>query len=141
MPISNTLFSTTLICAVSTEGERDKTGFEAITLLFDKVVGIGGEINVYRMTADLAMCAHALVLGKKLQQVDEATVRQRVEAVLGRDAETPVLVKADERVPYGRVVQGMVILQQAGAKKIGHASSSPPATARWRRGMGSSQPA
>ena len=60
-----------LICAVSTEGERDKTGFEAITLLFDKVVGIGGEINVYRMTADLAMCAHALVLGKKLQQVDE----------------------------------------------------------------------
>ena len=63
-----------LICAISTEGERDKTGFEAITLLFDKVVSIGGEINVYRMTADLAMCAHALVLGKKVLQGDE--VRQ-----------------------------------------------------------------
>ena len=60
-----------LICVVSSENDRDKTGFEAITLLFDKVVGSGGEINVYRMTADLAMCAHALVLGKKLQQVDE----------------------------------------------------------------------
>jgi len=57
--------------------------------------------------------------GNEDQPVDEATVRQRVEVVLGRDAETPVLVKADERVPYGRVVQGMVILQQAGAKKIG----------------------
>ena len=57
--------------------------------------------------------------GNEDQPVDETTVRQRVEAVLGRDAGTPVLVKADQRVPYGRVVQGMVILQQAGAKKIG----------------------
>ena len=57
--------------------------------------------------------------GNEDQPVDEATVRQRVEVVLRRDGETPVLVKADERVPYGRVVQGMVILQQAGAKKIG----------------------
>ena len=31
----------------------------------------------------------------------------------------PVLVKADERVPYGSVVRGMVLLQQAGATKIG----------------------
>jgi len=51
--------------------------------------------------------------------VDEATVLKRVEVVLQRDAQTPVLVKADERVPYGRVVQGMVLLQQAGATKIG----------------------
>jgi biopolymer transport protein TolR len=57
--------------------------------------------------------------GNEDQPVDEATVLQRVQVVLGRDAETPVLVKADERVPYGRVVQGMVILQKAGARKIG----------------------
>ena len=38
---------------------------------------------------------------------------------IGRDAQTPVLVKADQSVPYGRVVQGMVLLQQAGARKIG----------------------
>jgi biopolymer transport protein TolR len=57
--------------------------------------------------------------GDEEQPVDEATVLQRVATVLERDAATPVLVKADERVPYGRVVQGMVILQQAGAKKIG----------------------
>jgi len=57
--------------------------------------------------------------GNEDQPVDEATVLKRVEVVLQRDAQTPVLVKADERVPYGRVVQGMVLLQQAGATKIG----------------------
>lgn len=30
-----------------------------------------------------------------------------------------VLVKADEHVPYGEVVRGMVLLQQAGAKTVG----------------------
>jgi hypothetical protein len=63
-----------LICAISTEADRDKTGFEAITQLFDKIFSAGGEINVFRMTADLAMCAHALVLGTKLFNGDE--VRQ-----------------------------------------------------------------
>ncbi len=60
--------------------------------------------------------------------VDDATVGQRVAAVLRRDPATPVLVRADERVPYGRVVKGMVILQQAGAKKIGFVTD--PAAAR-----------
>ena len=51
--------------------------------------------------------------------IEADEVARRAGAVLGRDAETPVLVKADERVPYGSVVRGMVLLQQAGAKKIG----------------------
>jgi biopolymer transport protein TolR len=51
--------------------------------------------------------------------IDVDEVARLASAVLGRDASTPVLVKADERVPYGRVVQGMALLQQAGAKKIG----------------------
>lgn len=63
-----------LICVISTEGGRDKTGFEAISTLFGKIAISGGEINVYRMTADLAMCAHALVLGTKLFHGNE--VRQ-----------------------------------------------------------------
>lgn len=63
-----------LLCALSSEGGRDKTGFEAIVLLFDKVISAGGEINVYRMTADLAVCAHALAIGPRLFNGDE--VRQ-----------------------------------------------------------------
>jgi biopolymer transport protein TolR len=57
--------------------------------------------------------------GNEDSPVGEAEVARRAGAVLGRDPATPVLVKADERVPYGSVVRGMVLLQQAGATKIG----------------------
>ena len=51
--------------------------------------------------------------------IDDQTVVTRTAAVLRRNAETPVLVKADQAVSYGRVVTGMVLLQQAGAQKVG----------------------
>ncbi len=51
--------------------------------------------------------------------IDEDTVVERARTVLQRNAQTPVLVQADETVPYGRVVTGAVLLQQAGASKIG----------------------
>lgn len=51
--------------------------------------------------------------------IDEQTLLARTAAVLRRNAETPVLVKADTAVAYGRVVTGMVLLQQAGAAKVG----------------------
>ncbi|HTL50096.1 MAG TPA: protein TolR [Steroidobacteraceae bacterium] len=57
--------------------------------------------------------------GDEDSPVNEAEVARRAGAVLGRDPATPVLVKADERVPYGSVVRGMVLLQKAGATKIG----------------------
>ena len=51
--------------------------------------------------------------------IEENIVVDRVSAVLRREPKTPVLVKADQSVPYGRVVQGMVLLQQSGAEKVG----------------------
>jgi len=51
--------------------------------------------------------------------IDEQTVIARTAAVIRRNAQTPVLVKADQAVPYGRVVTGMVLLQQAGAEQVG----------------------
>lgn len=51
--------------------------------------------------------------------IDETTVVDRVSAVLRREPMTPVLVKADANVPYGQVVNGMVLLQQAGAERVG----------------------
>jgi biopolymer transport protein TolR len=56
---------------------------------------------------------------------DEATIVERATAVIRRNAETPVLVKADENVPYGRVVAGAVLLQQSGATKIGFQTEPP----------------
>jgi biopolymer transport protein TolR len=57
--------------------------------------------------------------GDEEAPVAEDEIARRAAAVLARDPETPVLVKADEQVPYGGVVRGMVLLQQAGATKIG----------------------
>lgn len=51
--------------------------------------------------------------------IDAGTVVQRVSAVLRREPQTPVLVKADRAVPYGSVVEGMVLLQESGAEKVG----------------------
>jgi biopolymer transport protein TolR len=55
----------------------------------------------------------------KDRPIDERTVMARAAAVMRRDKQTPVLVKADESVPYGRVVTAMVLLQKAGAQKVG----------------------
>jgi biopolymer transport protein TolR len=46
-------------------------------------------------------------------------VLEIASAALRREPERPVLVKADTAVAYGRVVEGMVLLQKAGAKKVG----------------------
>ncbi len=51
--------------------------------------------------------------------IEDGAVVDRVSAVLRREPKTPVLVKADRAVPYGRVVEAMVLLQQSGAEKVG----------------------
>ena len=51
--------------------------------------------------------------------VAEQVIVDRISAVLRREPKTPVLVKADRSVAYGKVVTGMVLLQQAGAPQIG----------------------
>jgi biopolymer transport protein TolR len=51
--------------------------------------------------------------------VDAARVIQLASVVIERRPNTPVLVKADFRVAYGEVVAAMVLLQRAGAQKVG----------------------
>lgn len=89
-----------LLCAVSNDEGRETTGFEALVQLFGKVSAAGGEINVYRMTPDLAMCTHALAVGTRLFQGDD--VRQvDVKGVLarlkGQDFNGVVLFYTSER--------------------------------------------
>ena len=50
---------------------------------------------------------------------EPAQILQLAQTVLNKKPNVPVLVKGDENVPYGRVISGMVLLQQAGAKKVG----------------------
>lgn len=57
------------------------------------------------------------------EQADDAISAQimlaRAAAVLRVKPDTPVMVKGDGRVPYAYVVNAMVILQKAGAPKVG----------------------
>jgi biopolymer transport protein TolR len=65
--------------------------------------------------------------------IDAERVVSLASAVLRRKPDTPVLVKADRKVPYGSVVEAMVLLQESGAKKVGFLTD-PGDTSRARRG-------
>jgi biopolymer transport protein TolR len=71
-----------------------------------------------------------LNIGDDKTAQDANRVLEVVSAALRREPERPVLVKADRTVEYGRVVEGMALLQQAGAQKVGFATASPSDTPR-----------
>ena len=60
------------------------------------------------------------------QPIDDQTALVRASAALRRAPERAVLVNGDQAVNYGRVVQAMVILQQAGARKVGFQTDPLP---------------
>ena len=70
-----------------------------------------------------------LNLGNPDAALPPEQVLEIATAALRREPERPVLVKADRAVPYGRVVEGMVLLQRAGARKVGFVTD-PVATSR-----------
>jgi len=59
------------------------------------------------------------------QAISEQTLLVRATAALRRAPERAVLVNGDQAVNYGRVVQAMVLLQQAGARKVGFQTDPP----------------
>jgi biopolymer transport protein TolR len=77
------------------------------------------------LTVDTAGHFYLNIGSGKDMPIDPRTVMARAAAVMRRDPETPVLVRADERVPYGRVVSAMVLLQKAGADKVGFLTDPP----------------
>jgi biopolymer transport protein TolR len=62
--------------------------------------------------------------------LDTQTVAARATAALRSNPTRAVLVKADAAIAYGRVVEAMVLLQQAGAKQVGLVTEPLPAPAR-----------
>ncbi len=68
----------------------------------------------------------------------EATVSARTAALLRRDPQTPILVKAATTVPYGTVVHAMVLLQHAGAAKVGFLTDPVKPAPRGDAGAGAS---
>lgn len=61
-----------------------------------------------------------LNVGEKPDEpVEENVMLARVAAVLRNRPDTPVLVRGDRSVDYGSVIRLMVLLQAAGAAKVG----------------------
>ncbi|MGB5276548.1 MAG: protein TolR [Gammaproteobacteria bacterium] len=51
--------------------------------------------------------------------IAEELLANRVAAVIKNHPQTPVLVRGDKAVDYGRVTEAMVLLQSAGVEKVG----------------------
>jgi biopolymer transport protein TolR len=62
--------------------------------------------------------------------LDVQTVAARAAAALRSNPGRQVLVKADTAIAYGRVVEAMVILQQAGARQVGLVTDALPQPVR-----------
>ncbi len=60
------------------------------------------------------------------EPLDEQAVLERASAVMRRDAETPILVRADDAAIHGRVMKGIGLLHQAGVKRVLFALDPPP---------------
>ena len=53
------------------------------------------------------------------EEIDADSLVKKVSAFIRQNPQVPVLVGGDERVDYGKVYQVMVLLQTAGAPKVG----------------------
>jgi biopolymer transport protein TolR len=63
---------------------------------------------------------------KPAAPLDDAALLAGVRQGLAANPERDVLVKADTRVAYGKVIGAMVILQQGGARKVGFLTDPLP---------------
>lgn len=57
--------------------------------------------------------------------IDHETLVARVAAILRNKPGTPVMVRGDKDVSYGKVVVAMALLQKAGAPKVGLVTETP----------------
>lgn len=57
--------------------------------------------------------------------IDHETLVARVAAVLRNQPGTPVMVRGDQDVNYGKVVTAMALLQKAGAPNVGLVTETP----------------
>lgn len=63
--------------------------------------------------------------GKAEEALTPAQVQSITQQVLTEQAHTAVLVHGDAQVPYEIITQGILLLQQAGAKKVGLVTEEP----------------
>ena len=64
------------------------------------------------------------------QPISADDLRQRLSQAAQRNPNTELELRADQSVPYGRVVEAMGLAQKAGLSRIGFVAQTTPPTAR-----------
>jgi biopolymer transport protein TolR len=80
------------------------------------------------VTVDAAGNYYLNIASKPSQPIPSVTLSHLVTEELAGDSakQRPVLVRGDKNVNYGKIVEAMVLLQQAGAKSVGLITQNKP---------------
>ena len=79
----------------------------------------GGNADPLILSVDSSGNLYLSVGEDESSPVDAERIMRLTSVVLERSPNTQVLVNADSRVAYGKVIAAMVLLQRAGAEKVG----------------------
>lgn len=60
------------------------------------------------------------------RKISAKNLRKKIAKILKLRPRTPVVVRGDKRVAYGKVIEVMVLLQAAGVPNVGLVTESPP---------------
>jgi biopolymer transport protein TolR len=64
--------------------------------------------------------------GEADKPLADEQLQQAVQAALAVDPDRDVLIRADTKVDYGKVIGAMVLLQKVGAARLGFVTDPPP---------------
>jgi len=67
------------------------------------------------------------------RKISKKRLKQKVAKILKLRPKTPVVVRGDRRVAYGKVIETMVLLQEAGVPNVGLVTESPKKKKRKRK--------
>jgi len=62
---------------------------------------------------------------KEETPVSAETIQRQVAKVLQQKPKTPIMLRGDHQLDYGKIVDAMVLLQQAGAPSVGLVTETP----------------
>ena len=66
----------------------------------------------------------------KVHEVTQDELHEELSQALAKNAQLLVLVRGDEKVPYGEVIKLMATLQSSGLPQVGLMTEQPPKTPR-----------
>ncbi len=60
------------------------------------------------------------------RKISKKNLKKKIAKILKLRPKTPVVVRGDKRVAYGKIIETMVLLQEAGVPDVGLITESPP---------------